>query len=192
MAWKLTTKREGPWVGAWINGFNRRYLIYWWPGNGHFEVWSCLKPTGKGHPVRVDYPYLLMKPAINSDGHPYVGGLKRTDESKTESLVVYKLLYSHFSDVPLPPGQQVRHFNDHPLDLRRCNLKPGTPAENAEDAVRNGRVHRGPKLTPEDHHNIRHEYASGRMNQRELSEKYHRSRKHIQRICTGRRGKRSP
>lgn len=46
---------------------------------------------------------------------------------------------------PLPAGQLVRHRNDVPDDNRLSNLTYGTHAENARDAVTNGRNYRTKK-----------------------------------------------
>ena len=190
MSWKQTVQKEGDMLSAWINGSTRRYAIYYWPVSGFVEVWSFIK-VGNGY-HQCPLPVKCLKPVFNTDGHPTVV-LTLAQGQKPKNFRLYKLIYIHFIG-DISAKQQVRHSNDIKTDLRRCNLIPGTRKQNMQDAKVNGLLawRTKPPMTDDDVRECRKLYLSRQMTWPELAERYHRSCKHIQRICTGKRRKNVP
>lgn len=74
------------------------------------------------------------------DAHGYPRVTLR-DGNRRKTVKVHVLVMAAFTG-PCPEGQQVRHWNDNPLDNTLGNLVYGTPKDNAEDKKRN-RENRG-------------------------------------------------
>jgi hypothetical protein len=180
--------RAGKYLSEWVQNSNHRYAAYYWPDSGHYEIWSFMKPvynkvTKKVNYIRVDYPYHLLKPGLDSDDRPMV--ILYIAPNITQKWRIHRLIYSHFIG-SIPDGMVVRHFNDNGLDLRPGNLKLGTVADNNQDAVRNNRMFKGKsRLTLQQARSIRNLYYSGQKTQPELAVMFGRSRRHIRRIISG-------
>lgn len=59
--------------------------------------------------------------------------------TRTICWLVHRAVMAAFVG-PCPPGMQCLHENDQQNDNRLSNLRWGTPKENGEDSIRNGRV----------------------------------------------------
>lgn len=78
---------------------------------------------------------LLTPIRQNSNGHLQV---RLSKDSVVKGLSIHCLVLEAFVG-PRPTGYHALHANDVPNDNRLENLRWGTPAENAQDAIRNGR-----------------------------------------------------
>jgi HNH endonuclease len=76
----------------------------------------------------------IMKQTIDTKGY-YVVGLRQN--GKTKVIAVHLLMARTFLG-PCPPGLQVRHGVDGPLNNRLGNLCYGTPSQNNYDQVEHG------------------------------------------------------
>jgi hypothetical protein len=95
-------------------------------------IWSA-KGRGyrRGRPFRDWQP---LNPSINQDGYPRVVISIR---GKSRQWFVHRLVLEAFVG-PCPPGMESCHINGRSDDDRLCNLRWGTPLENAEDKRRHG------------------------------------------------------
>lgn len=84
-------------------------------------------------PVSQSLTHGHLKVNLNSDGKKYC-------------RYVHSLMLIAFRG-PRPRGCVARHLNDIPTDNILSNLAWGTPVENAEDALRNGRLPYGEKAS---------------------------------------------
>ena len=106
--------------------------------SSHGRVWSVprLRLTNNGKSAHVCGRYLKQNP--NHNGYLQVAlyrdGVRRTHR-------VHQVMAAAFIG-PCPPGQQVRHLNDHKLDNYVWNLAYGTGEDNCADRERNGKTAR--------------------------------------------------
>jgi hypothetical protein len=90
----------------------------------------------------------MLAPGYDGAGYPQVL-LSKFGRGRTTK--VHRLVAVTFVG-PCPPGEQVRHWDDVKNHNHRGNLLYGTPAENAADAFRNGRIGMLNRTTcPRDH-----------------------------------------
>lgn len=96
----------------------------------------------------------LLKPQTLANGYQLVFLGKR--DGKRLQFYVHRLVLEAFVG-PCPEGAVACHWNDVPGDNRLDNLRWASPADNAADARRNGRVdtggthcNRGHEYTPEN------------------------------------------
>lgn len=150
------------------------YPAYCAGSNG--TVWSCLRRTVKGYRLGAKWVASDQWKRLRPD---YNNGYLRVTLSESESRVirsVHSVILETFAG-KCPPGFVGRHLNDDQMNNRITNLQWGTPRENMDDAVRNGRTTKGErncnaKLTATDVQEIRDSYASGGVTQAELAETY--------------------
>lgn len=104
------------------------------------RVFSHIKRAGP-FPGKIDQ---LYKRQIRTAlcGKKYLG-FNFWLNGKPRTILVHRFLCEAFHGPPPSPKSWVRHLNDDPLDNRVENLCWGTPAENARDARRNGKMGTG-------------------------------------------------
>lgn len=103
------------------------------PGHPRYYATSLGRIIGpKGH---------VLRPQPNAAGYPTVNVSAGTSRGATHQWrrPIHQLVLCAFVG-PRPDGMGTRHLNDVKVDNRLENLCWGTPAENREDAVRNGRL----------------------------------------------------
>lgn len=84
-------------------------------------------------------PGRLIRPTLGAGGYPHYG-LTRPD-GKRVHFTAHRMVAFAFLPVPQIIEQTIiLHRNDNRLDARDANLRWGTPSENANDAIRNGKV----------------------------------------------------
>jgi hypothetical protein len=81
----------------------------------------------------------IMQPRLSGRG--YWAMALRLGNVQYQSLL-HRLVCAAFNG-PAPTDALCRHLNDDRLDNRAVNLAWGTPADNAQDSIRNGRLVRG-------------------------------------------------
>lgn len=91
---------------------------------------------------RLGHPGRTLKP-FTSGQYGYLA-VKLCRDGGGVTAYVHQLVAQAFVG-PCPPGQQVRHGPGRYLDNRLANLCYGTPAEDAEDKVRDRSANRGEK-----------------------------------------------
>ena len=111
-----------------------------------------------------------LRPSLRH-GYPYI---QLGDPSRKRNI--HQLVCAAFHG-PRPDGCYACHRNDVKTDNRAENLYWGTPQQNADDAVGNGRIVRGEavnnaKLTWSEVEEMRELYAEGNISYRELAERY--------------------
>lgn len=89
------------------------------------DVWSA----ASGH-------WKQLRPKIGSSGY---ASLTLSEGGKTVYRRLNRVIATAFYGPPPTPTHVARHLNDDRNDNRAANIKWGTPAENSQDAVRNGR-----------------------------------------------------
>ncbi len=133
--------------------------------NAQGDVQSCKPLNGRykgGRPPR-NSDWRQLKPHLFQNGYLYV---HLCSEAKTKHpTAVHRLVLLAFVG-PCPAGMHALHADDNKTINRLSNLRWGTPKENHEDAIRNGRTPRGEhvataKLTEADVRAIRKRLASG-------------------------------
>lgn len=77
-----------------------------------------------------------LHPKIGASGY---AGLTLSEDGKTVSRRLNRVIATAFYGPPPSPRHVARHLNDDRSDNRVANIRWGTPAENSQDAVRNGR-----------------------------------------------------
>ncbi len=90
---------------------------------------------------RVRGPNGILTPRVHPRGYLRVNLLRSGGRS---TFPIHRLVLEAFVG-PKPEGMECRHLNDCKADNRLANLRWGTPKENGQDAVRNGR-HEGQNL----------------------------------------------
>lgn len=83
-------------------------------------------------------PGQMIRPTIGRGGYPHYG-LTRGD-GKRFHFGAHRLVATAFLPPPSPDQPFVLHKNDDRFDARDTNLRWGTPLENANDALANGRM----------------------------------------------------
>jgi len=107
-----------------------------------------------------------LKPALRAGGkRPGVTLSKFERGAKPKQFYVHRLVCLAFLG-PCPPGMEVCHLNDNPLDNRLGNLVYGTRKLNMHHAKLNGRIAQGErvgsaKLSEREVHAIRHRLRNG-------------------------------
>ena len=80
----------------------------------------------------------LMRATFGPGGYPTYG--LNDLAGKRSYISAHRLVAIAFLPAPKENDTFVLHRNDNKLDARDCNLRWGSPQENANDAIRNGRV----------------------------------------------------
>lgn len=119
-----------------------------------------------------------MKPSVKKDrtpGRAYMY-LNLVKDGKARTFRVHRLVLTAFVG-PCPEGMETRHINGNPMDNRLENLAWGTPEQNREDNHRlktyqKGGKHSQAKLTEEQVVEIRRLYATGKLLQREIADRF--------------------
>lgn len=76
-----------------------------------------------------------LRNVIVSDGYKRVSLKNKKDQCPVKiATILGNILFG-----PLGDGVVIRHLNDDRTDDRLCNLAVGTPCDNVEDAIRNGK-----------------------------------------------------
>ena len=135
----MTTAEAETWKpGTWnpIRGF------------GGYEAWDrgAIRSTDRIVKGR-RYKSVVLATRISNRSYELVN--VRDDDGNVRTCTVHTLMMLAFEEEPCPPGMEVRHWNDDPLDNRWApggeagcraglgNLVYGTPKQNAADKLRN-------------------------------------------------------
>jgi hypothetical protein len=136
----------------------------------------------------------LLKPQPNTVGYLQVGwrtgGGSSGEPRRRHMRLVSHMVLECFVG-PCPPGFWALHGDDHRTNNRLDNLRWGTPLENRQDAIRNGRVKS--KLTAADVELIKGLLVIGRTqphkhrywNMRRIAERFGVSQPTIAYIASG-------
>jgi HNH endonuclease len=148
-----------------------RYLVL-----ARGEVWSSVSGT-----------MIKLTPTTRKDGYLKVNLSK--GGKKKATLYVHKLIAEAFLG-RCPPGQMCRHIDDDRNNCRLDNLAYGSPQQNSEDAVKNGRIKRGQglpqaKLTEAQVHQIV-ELSEAGVARREIAARFSVKPKAVSDILSGR------
>lgn len=135
--------------------------------------------------------YPEIKP--NGDGYLVV-------RLRGRRYLVHVLVLSAFAGLrPVLSGRRAesRHLNDDKLDNRSANLAWGTHKQNAEDAIRNGRIKSGgelphSRLTDVEASSLRSKYSTGKFLQKDLAAQFGIGRGAVSQIINNKRYKKGP
>jgi predicted XRE-type DNA-binding protein len=135
------------------------------------NLWSCWRSSRWGS--RMSDEWRKMKPSVNAKGYLYLN-LRRDGRSHTSK--VHRIILETFVG-PCPAGMECRHIDGNPANNRLDNLQWGTDAENKDDRKRHGHDYAGEdhpmvKLTEDQVGEIRALYATGRVLQRDIAERF--------------------
>lgn len=81
----------------------------------------------------------VLKQQLHHSGKLIYRHVCLSREGKVILRLVHDLVASAFTGRPRAEGEQTRHRNHNPSDNRAANLVFGTPSENQQDSVRDGR-----------------------------------------------------
>ena len=104
--------------------------------------------------------------------------------------LAHRLVWKHFRG-EIPEGMQINHINGNKKDNRIENLEVVTPSQNMKHAFRtglkdqHGESNPSAILTDKDVKEIRSTYASNKMTQAEIAEKYQVAHQTISKIVRG-------
>jgi len=124
-------------------------------------------------PVRIGHKWHQMKPMIHPYGYPLVIiGRGRNKRQRPMHIWVLETFIGS-----CPDGMECRHLDGDPANNNLLNLCWGTPAENQADRITHGTHRCGEqlpwsKLTEANVREIRAEYATGIISQKQIGEKY--------------------
>lgn len=140
------------------------------------EDGSIVGPSGK-----------TLSPAYDLKGYPQIGVVIGTRQTRTVRVHVIVCETWHG---PRPAGHEVAHGDGDRRNCSASNLRWATPQDNHADKRIHGTLVHGvqvaiSKLTEADVREIRSAYASGRVSQRALGERYGVTQRVIGRIVRG-------
>lgn len=129
----------------------------------------------------------FLKPGIGARGYPCVTLYLHGNHKQ---VFIHRLVAIAFNGPQPSDKPLVRHLNDDRTDNRASNLCWGTHSENMRDMVNHGRSLTGTRnpraiLSPKDAVEIRHLYATTKISQREIAERYGVVQTQISRVVRG-------
>lgn len=80
----------------------------------------------------------LLRASLHRGGYPAYG--LTAPDGKRHHYMAHQLVALAFLPAPMPHQPFILHRNDNKLDARDTNLRWGTPRQNANDAILNGRM----------------------------------------------------
>jgi len=153
----------------WVNidGFNGDYQI------SDLGNVKSFKISGDG---------VIMKQFVRESGYKYVTlrGEKKSNHR------IHILVAKHF--IPNPDNKKTVNHNDgDKANNKKSNLSWMTGKENSEHAVNNGLISKKikPRITEDELIQMKNEYLTTDISQKDLADKFGRSYRHIQRLLKG-------
>lgn len=155
------------------------------------EVWKPIpgfpraeaSSLGRIRHRRRDGRHTVLQPMLAPSAKYPVVSIWREDLGCYRPTRIHKLIAAAFHG-PAPPGHHVRHLDDDASNARPDNLAHGTPRQNVEDQIRNGR--HPAKLDPEKARAMRREYRAKRGERARLADKYGVSARSVCDVLAGR------
>lgn len=123
----------------------------------------------------------ILKPNRKPEGYVWYSLRKNR---KAHTVYLSRILVETFCPERFDPSLLVRHLNDIPSDNSLENLKCGTPKDNRDDAIRNGKKPWGTRLTEEQVREVKRLHKDG-LSVGEIDIKTFIPRNHVARILDG-------
>lgn len=134
---------------------------------------SLPRPVRQSNGVTINIKGRILKTPPDNYGYPQCGFWR---PGRYQHARLHKVVCAAFLG-RCPAGKEARHINGVRSNCRLSNLKYGTRSQNQKDRALHGTSNRGERcaaavLTKHQVIRIRAAYAAGKLNQRQLGEKY--------------------